>query len=161
MQSPSESARARPTEGLPPPALAGGESMRSLRVQKKKSPRFPGGPPAYKIGSLPLLQEIGFEVGQLHYPYFWHRLFQNRTFLDQPLCPGLVILHPIREYVRYDVSKVHTVFHCGHWLCAPWGENFVLLRTFGAGRSHCNNINTWGNITVPDFSLSRRGEVKR
>ena len=66
-----------------------------------------------------------------------------------------------REYVRYDVSKVHTVFHCGHWFCPLWGENPVLLRTFGAGRSPRNDINTWGNITVPDFSLSRRGEVKR
>ena len=86
-------------------------------------------------------------------------VFLKNSFLKKSLSP--VWDKSGRKYVRYDVSKVHTVFHCGHWLCAPWGENFVLLRTFGAGRSHCNDINTQGNTTVPDFSLSRRGEVKR
>ena len=35
----------------------------ALRDKKEEGPRFPGGHSAYKIGSLPLLQEIGFKVG--------------------------------------------------------------------------------------------------
>ena len=66
-----------------------------------------------------------------------------------------------QEYVLCGVSKIHTAFHCNHWLCALRGKKSLLLRTFGAGRNHCNNINAWGGITVPDFSLSRRWEVKR